>query len=433
MLALAGLAFLAGWWAPGLLREPLGSAPATASSAWLDPAASRAEPIDTVLTRLDAAVVPDPTPAAGASAIPVGLLAESGRGGFAKLGAGTASVRRPPLPDDARVRWLASLAESLSEIGQGARAEEALSALAPWRNSADPALSTRVRRADLLVQAWDLQQVGQAPVRPRVEALNASLLALADPADRADALGDVAAVLARHASLPAALAQSFLSQAEDTLKLIIDPVRRLTSTNHWTVNRGEVMLAEVRREAHAGRAVGAKAVANRLAGLPTAGLSEIAQAHLLALRVCAERMVGTPASVRTLFTAAIQRVEKLTDPLAQVHALRLMALDMGAANATLLGDAVYRITARVDTLEGQTRADVLTELSLLWADSGRADALVLLNARALHSPGLAPEVSRQLEIDLLMGGELAQALAHHRAGEFAQAEAGLRSVASHLL
>jgi len=144
-------------------------------------------------------------------------------------------------------------------------------------------------------------------------------------------------------------------------------------------------------------------------------------------------MVGTSAGTRTALTTAIQRAEKLADPVAQARALRVMAQDMEPADAAALGAAVTRATARIDALAGQARADALTELSLLWADAGQTDALVLLTAHALQSPGLAPEISRQLGVDLLVGGELAQALAHHRAGEFAQADAGLRAVASQLL
>jgi len=430
---LAGLAFAAGWWAPRLLRDPLGTERAMAASAWSAQGVNHAEQIDTLLTRLGEAVSPDMAPAAGASAVPASQLKGGLPGGAAKPGANATQVRRPPLPDAARVHWLGAFAAGLSEIGQGERAAEALTALAPWRNGSDPALSATVRRAELLVQAWDLQRLGQAPVRTRVEALNSSALALTDPADRADTLGDVAAVLARHASLPAALAQSFLSQAEGALKVIADSARRTASTNRWAVNQGEVLLAEVRREARAGQNASAKAVADRLARLSTAGLSETAVAHLLALRVRAERMVGTSASTRTALTTAIQRAEKLADPVAQARALRVMAQDMEPADAAALGAAVTRATARIDALAGQARADALTELSLLWADAGQTDALVLLTAHALQSPGLAPEISRQLGVDLLVGGELAQALAHHRAGEFAQADAGLRAVASQLL
>lgn len=445
------LSFAAGWWLPQWAAPAAADAPLALAMAASQPVAVAALPkdLDQLLARIDQ-FGPAAGPAGpGASGVP-GLPgdADSLRPVLASAGdTATSPEQRLTLalpaadglpapaasqawPEDLVPQLRAELAVALARAGQGSRAAEALGGLEPWRSSSDPGLAALLRRTRLLVDAWGLQDLAAGAAAPRLAQLRNGLRELVDPIERAGTLAELAPVLAHAPAVPAEVVTGLLTQAGSATKAVADEALRRQLADTWTLAEAATLQAWAEREAATGHTSRLRARAQALAALLPQAQEPATQARLLAAQLRLAQLAGEPTQrLLAAWQTALDRV----GPLAlQAEVLRDTA-QPGQPAADEARRLAQRMAGRADGADAAGRARTLGQLSLLWADAGQAEAQAQLRQRALHTAGLSPDAVLRLRAQLLAGGQIAQAQAALRGGDYARAETHWRAVASYLL
>jgi hypothetical protein len=224
------------------------------------------------------------------------------------------------------------------------------------------------------------------------------------------------------------------AQAGAALSAIPEGPARQQAADRWSVQQGLVLQAQVQRLAGAGLLNLARADADRMASLAAHTSAPDASAPLLALQSRAAQWTGQPpAASRQPFGAALAQVDKLAGPVAQAAALREMGASAGPAERGDLRNAVLRVASRAEAAAPAQRAEALKDLALMWAEAGQPEDFAQWRARALQTPGLLGDAATRVRAELVVGHELAQAVAWHRAGDYALTELPLRRVAGYLM
>ncbi|MFZ2986643.1 hypothetical protein, partial [Ideonella sp.] len=351
-----------------------------------------------------------------AEAMLTGGMAGSGPAGSATgIQASAASAVAPGLAASAPALVLyprdqslltVTLALNLVEMGQRKRAREVIDALASAKLPGDDlALQRAVRGATLIVQAHELQDVSPAQRSQAMARLRTALAAVDDVPERSALQAKVGAILARQGGESAAAGLTLLTQSGEMLRGISLPAERTTATADWLVATGELMLAEQRDHAAAGRWVRVSALNSQLDSLRAQATTPQATLRLLALQYQSRRISGEPQAAQEVAGQALSLIETAHDPLTQARWLR----DWLGRSAAMDSPAAAALVAKLgqEAMAAQ-RPDLLVELALIEAEAGRVDAYHAWRAKLAALPGGATPERQAQALQLAVAGDLAR-------------------------
>ena len=338
-------------------------------------------------------------------------------------------------PASALAKWLltAEFARQLAELGQWQRAQDVIKALKAMPQLAqEPAAAAAVRLADLEVQAWAIGSFGEGRARQAADALKSAAGALADPAERAQALGRAGVILSHHAQLPLAASQAFLTLAAQALKSVANVHQRAMAVDDWMVSMGEVLLAEVAMQAKAGLWSKAKAASVQLEGLIRQASTASARARLYAIDARIRQQLGQADRSTQSLDMALSTGGGDASLSARAALLRSIAHLSGAAALEPVQAAVNALLVPLESQSGMAKAQALTQLALLQADAGLRAKADQYGRMARDTPGVSASEAVTVNADLMVRGALAAARLLHGQGRYAESEVLLKGLADYL-
>lgn len=327
-----------------------------------------------------------------------------------------------------RVLLTGRLALTLAEMGQGGRAHEVVRLLKSESVAlTDPAVQAEIRLAEAQVRAWTVVDGTQA------EALRNELMAIADPGERAVALGRAGAILATHRRLPAELNLAYLIRGGEALKAIPIAALRQQAADDWLVSMGQMLQADLRALARSGQWQKAQALLPQLDAVAVQASPGVARAELMGLQFLARHAMGQVDVAEAALDGALAQLTQQTALTPRAEGLRRLIQRTGVHEHPKLRNAARQLASAVEPLRGAEKAEPLAKLALIEADAGRSSEFDALSTRAEITPGLTPRHASTLYAELLVGSELALARSHHRSGAYGASEASLRKLAAYLL
>jgi hypothetical protein len=346
----------------------------------------------------------------------------------------TATEAAAPIAEQTKLVLTAEFAQQLAELGQASRAREVIKALkASPKLVAEPGAVQAVRRAELEVQAWGIQSLGEGRARTEMDRIKSSAAALPDAGERTQALARIGVILSRHAQLPPEAARAFLTLAAEALKSVPNSSQRASVLNDWVVALGEVLLADVNARARVGDWSKARAAGAQLDALIKQAPEPSSVARLQAINYQAQNTLGLSAKAPQTLAEAAATANSINSPLARARVLRAIAQLSRAPIEDQLLSAIAALDKQLETRVGLEKAQALTQLSLLFSDAGLREKSSPLNQQVQATAGLSPQDRAAVNADLLARGEMSQAKVLHQSGSYAESEALLQRLGSYLL
>jgi hypothetical protein len=322
----------------------------------------------------------------------------------------------------------------LAEMGQWPRALQMIKALkASPKTTADPAVASAARVADMEVRAWAMQSLGEGKARSAADALMSDAVGLPDPYERAAALSRVGAILARHPQLPPEASRAFLTKAVDYVKAVNDAPLRSVATGQWAVAFGEALLADAIAKAKAGLWAKVQQANTQVDTLIAQAPDAASQAKLHAIGAQLKMQLGQQDKATQSMEAGLALVPRMDTMPERAALLRSMAQLSGGAGSDKLQAAAAALQAQALAKSGAERARTLTQLSLLNADAGLRGRASELAEAARTSTGLSAADAVQVNTDLIVRGDMAAARVLHSVGLYAESETVLQRVGNYLL
>jgi hypothetical protein len=358
----------------------------------------------------------------------------AGKGGAsASTSTDSATDVAAPIAEQTKLVLTAEFAQQLAELGQASRAREVIKALkASPKLAAEPGAVKAVRRAELEIQAWALQSLGEGRARTEMERIKSNAAALADAGERTQALARIGVILSHHSQLPPEAARAFLTLAAEALKSVPASPQRAIVLDDWAVALGEVLLADVNARAKVGDWTKARAAGAQLDALIKQAPEPSSVARLQAINYQAQNTLGQSVKAQQNLATAITVANAISGPLERASVLRAITqLSRAPIDDTLL----LVIDALVNQLQprvGLEKAQALAQLSLLFSDAGLREKSSPLNQQVQSTAGLSPQDRAAVNADLLARGDMSQAKVLHQSGMYAESEAVLQRLASYL-
>lgn len=370
----------------------------------------------------------------GAAAAGAGAGGASPGAGGSAGAAGGGSASEATVSPSVKQLLALEFTTQLAEMGQLPRAVQMIKALkASPKTTADPAVASAARVADMEVRAWTMQSMSDSKARAAADALMSDAAGLADPYERAAALSRVGAILARHTQLPPEASRAFLTKAVDSVKAVNDAPLRAAATGQWAVSFGEALLADAITKAKAGVWSKVQQASTQVDTLTTQAPDAASQAKLHAIGAQLKLQLGQQdKAVQSMDAGLAQaaRVETLSE---RAAVLRAMAQLSGGAGGDKLQAAAAALQAQAMAKTGAERARALAQLSLLNADAGQRGKASELADAARASPGLSAGDAVQVNADLIVRSDMAAARVLHGLGLYAESETVLQRVGNYLL
>ncbi len=353
-------------------------------------------------------------------------------GGPGAAGGGTAS--EATVSPSTKQLLALEFTTQLAEMGQLPRALQMIKALkASPKTTADPAVASAARVADMEVRAWAMQAMGDSKARAAADALMSDAAGLADPYERALALSRVGAILARHAQLPPEASRAFLTKAVDSVKAVSDAPLRTVATGQWAVAFGEALLADAITKAKAGVWSKVQQASTQVDTLTSQAPDAASQARLHAIGAQLKLLLGQQDKAVQAMDAGLAQAARVEILSERAAVLRAMAQLSGGAGGDKLQAAVATLQAQAMAKTGAERARALAQLSLLNADAGQRGRASELADAARASPGLSAGDAVQVNADLIVRSDMAAARVLHGLGLYAESETVLQRVGNYLL
>lgn len=370
-----------------------------------------------------AGVGPGGGPGAGAP----GATAAAAAGAAAAGGEAAASV-----PKQTKQLLTADFATLLAELGQATRSREVLKALAATVDQAADTEETRAfRSASLRSQAWNIQKLEGGQARAAAEDLKAKTLAVVNPVERTQLLGNVAVILSRIPQLPPEIPRAFLSLGADALKSIAAPQNTM-SLGDLAVSMAQVFSSETTARAKTGAWNKAQASAAQVQDLIKQAPDAWAQSRLHAVDYQMQLQLGHNDKASQSLAAALASVPKSGTPGEQAIRLRALGrLSEGAVEEAFQA-ATASVQAQLESKSGMEKAQALTQLSLLYSRAGLPAKASQLRQMAQNTAGLSAAESTLINTDLIVRSDLATARVLQSLGRYAEAEALLQKVGGYL-
>lgn len=338
-----------------------------------------------------------------------------------------------PIAEQTKLVLTAEFAQQLAELGQAIRAREVIKSLkASPKLAAEPGAMPAVRRADLEVQAWDLQSLSEGRARTEIERIKSSATTITDPGERTQALARVGVILSHHVQLPSEAARAFLTLAAEALKSVPNSPQRAIILNDWVVALGEVLLADVNARAKVGDWSKARAAGAQLEALIKQAPEPSAAVRLQAINYQALNTLGQPAKAQENLADSTLAANGSSSPLERARLLRAIAQLSRAPIDDKLLSAISLLTSQLETRVGLEKAQALAQLSLLFSDAGQREKSNPFNQQVQATAGLSPLDRASINANLLARGDMSQAKVLHQSGLYSESEAVLQRLAGYL-
>jgi hypothetical protein len=363
-----------------------------------------------------------------------GVVGANKAGTPASTSADSTTDTAAPIAEQTKLILTAEFAQQLAELGQASRAREVIKALkASPKLAAEPGAVKAVRRADLEVQAWGLQSLGEGRARTEMERIKSSAAALADAGERTQAFSRIGVILSRHPQLPPEAARAFLTLAAEALKSVPNSPQRTTILNDWVVALGEVLLADVNARAKIGDWSKARAAGTQLDALIKQAPEPSSVARLQAINYQAQNTLGQSAKAQQNLAGTISVANAISGPLERAIVLRAISQLSRAPIDDKLQSAIAALANQLEPRVGLEKAQALAQLSLLYSDAGLRERASPLNQKVQAAAGLSPQDRAAVNADLLARSDMSQAKVLHQSGSYAESEAVLQRLGGYLL
>lgn len=364
-----------------------------------------------------------------------GGSANSSAGGTSASGvsfSGGADAANVAVPKQTKLILTAEFARTLAELGQSARAREVLKAATASLNPAtEPEAAVALRSAELRAQAWAIQRREAGAPGKASEDLKNKILALPNPVERTQTLGQVAVILSRGGQLPPEVSRIFLSLAADALKTITG-AGQPAALGDLAVSMAEVFANETSARAKAGQWSKAQAGAGQVDALIKQAPDSWSQLRLYAIDSQIKQQMGHSDKARQSLEAALAQVGKAGSPLEQSTWLRSAAQLADAAAQEQTQAMTTSLQTQLESKSGMEKAQALTQLALLYASGGLPAKAEQFRRLAQTTAGLSPAESTAINTDLIVRSDLAMAKVLQGLGRYAEAESLLQRVGGYL-
>ena len=326
----------------------------------------------------------------------------------------------------------AELAIALAELGQDARAQAVLKAVAnAATQGADQRLKSRLAMAQLELQAWSIVRMDSTGSQQAIQALKTTTQAMANAQDKVLLQGQIADILSRSLPLSSNEPRAFLSLAAESLKSISGPQLVIAQSN-LAVSMARVFLRETTVRAKMGLWSKAKAGAAQVEGLIKPAPDGWGQARLYAVDYQAKQQTGQNDKAAKSLESALELAGKVGSLVERAVWLRSIAQLSDAGTNEQFETVANALQNQANVKTGLERAQVLTELSLLYIESGLPGRATALRVQAQSTTGLSTTDLASINVDLIARGDMATAKMLHGLGRFAEAEAVLQRLGSYL-
>lgn len=345
-------------------------------------------------------------------------------------GAGAASVA---VPKQTKLVLTAEFARILAELGQSARAKEVLKAATASLNpAAEPEAAAALKNAELRAQAWALQRRESGAPGKAAEDLKNKILALPNPVERTQLLGQVAVILSRGGQLPPEVSRIFLSLAAESLKSITGAGQPNAALGDLAVSMAEVFSNETSARAKAGQWSKAQASAGQIDALIKQAPDPWAQLRLYAIDHQIKQQLGQSDKAKQSLDAALAQAGKNPNLSERAAWLRSVAQLADAAAQEQMDAMTSSLQAQLETKSGLEKAQALTQLALLYANGGLPAKAEQYRRMAQATTGLSPADNTVIGTELIVRSDLALARVLQGLGRYAEAEALLQRVGGYL-
>ncbi len=378
-----------------------------------------------------------PKGAGGAGAGAAGAAAAGGGAGASAGGAGAVAgasggEAAGGVPKQTKQVLTADFAALLAELGQTARSREVLKALSASIDQAADSEETRAfRSASLRSQAWSIQKLDGSQAKALAEDLKAKTLAIGNPAERTQLLGNLAVILSRLPQLPPDVPRAFLSLGAESLKAVAAP-QTSTSLGDLAVSMAQVFSNETTARAKAGAWNKAQASAAQVQDLIKQAPDPWAQSRLQAVDHQIQLQLGHSDKANQSLAAALAPVLKSGTPLEQAIRLRTVARLSDGAVEEAFQTATASLQAQLEPKTGMEKAQALTHLSLLYATAGLPAKASQFRQLAQNTAGISAAEATLVNTDLIVRTDLATARVFQSLGRYAEAEGLLQKVGGYL-
>lgn len=327
---------------------------------------------------------------------------------------------------------IAEFAVLMAELGQDARALVVLKALPNDANSvADQRVASRLMMAQMELQAWATLRTDSTQNKQAIQQLKIKTQAVVNPQDRALLQGQIADILSRSSQLSSAAPRAFLSLAAESVKSISGP-QSITAQNNLMVSMGKVFLRETIDCAKIGLWSKAKAGSTQVESLIKQAPDGWTQARLYAIDFQGKQQIGQNDKAAKSLESALELAGKAGNLVDRAIKLRSIAQLSDAGTQEQFEIAANTLQTQVSAKTGLEKAQVLTELSLLYIEASLPGKAAMLRSQAQAITGLsAPDIS-SVNVDLIARGDMATAKMLQGLGRYAEAEAMVQRVASYL-
>lgn len=322
----------------------------------------------------------------------------------------------------------------LAEMGQLPRAMQIIRSLkASPKSAGNAAVASAARISDMEVKAWSMAGMDGTRARAAAEALLTEASALTDPAERALALSRVGAIVARHGQLPPEASRVFLTKAVESIKAVPDAQQRQDVTAKWAVAFGDALYAEAGIRARSGQWNKAQQANTQLETLIAQAPDSASQAKLQALNYQMKLLLGQQDKAAQAMDAALALAAGTPGLAERAAMLRSIAQLSGAATHDKLQAAATTVQTQALAKTGGERARALAQLSLMSAEAGLRGRAGELADAARATTGLTQAEAVQVNTDLIVRGDMANARVLHSVGMYAEAETVLLRLGNYLL
>lgn len=325
---------------------------------------------------------------------------------------------------------LVEFARQLADMRQFQRASQALTVL---KNLADK--NDRVEFAmsapmvELEIKTFKLMALSAAQASKGLEALQAEVLLMPNPADRGWALSRIGVIASRHLMLPPSVAQSYVSLAEKSMLLVVNVQERNQGMNALKVATGEVYLAEVNSLVRSGQWSKVPPVLQKFAQLLASTADPHSLIRLHALDSQMKKLIAQPGAAPMGLEPAFALLLNMPDPAEQAVLLReVLNLSQAFEN-----NAIFKLAADIKTrllTEKNPNAHLaLMQLALLYKE---ADMINDFEAVAQQIKDLSPATAALNSVfytETVLRGDLIVVKKSHAAGQYYNAESQLRRLA----
>lgn len=370
----------------------------------------------------DTIIAGAPTASGGTSATGPALADRNG------AGAATATV-----PKQTKLVLTAEFARTLAELGQSTRAREVLKAATASLNpAAEPEAAAALRSAELRAQAWALQRREAGATGKAAEDLKNKILALPNPVERTQILGQVAVILSRGGQLPPEVSRIFLSLAADSLKSVTGANQPNAALGDLAVSMAEVFSNETSARAKAGQWSKAQASAGQVDALIKQAPDSWSQLRLYAIDHQIKQQLGQSDKAKQSLNAALAQAGKNPNLSERATWLRSVAQLADAAAQEQMDAMTSSLQAQLETKSGLEKAQALTQLALLYANGGLPAKADQYRRMAQATAGLSLAENTAINTELIVRSDLALARVLQGLGRYAEAESMLQRVGGYL-